>query len=161
MKSVPARQVTYPLAVLLLLAFLPHPSLAQEQYPNKAAHILIYVIEASNEGKGVDPQIQHLVKEFRGALRYSSYELVSKIPRRLEPGEKEEVKLPGHREMQLRMQGYEGNRISLKVEIKEKADKGRHREVLNTEFRIIEGGTIMIGGYEYHGGKLLIAISAK
>jgi len=71
------------------------------------------------------------------------------------------VKLPGHREMQLRMQGYEGNRISLKVKIKEKAEKGRHREVLNTEFRIIEGGTIMIGGYEYHGGKLLIAISAK
>jgi hypothetical protein len=160
MKIVPARQVTIPLAVLLL-AFLPYLASAQEQIPNKAAHILIYVIEASNEGQGVDPQIQHLVKEFRGAFRYSSYQLVTKIPRRLEPGEKEEVNLPGHREMQLQMQGYENDRISLKVRIREKAEKGRHRDVLNTEFRIIEGGTIVIGGYEYQNGKLLVAISAK
>ena len=63
--------------------------------------------------------------------------------------------------MELQMQGYEGSRINLKVKITEKAHKGRERDVLNTEFRLIEGGTIMIGGYQHREGNLLLAISAK
>jgi hypothetical protein len=32
--------------------------------------------------------------------------------------------------------------------------------VLNTEFRLIKGGTIVIGDYNYHEGKLILAVSA-
>lgn len=156
MRTVPIRRVTIPLAALFLLSLLPFPLMAQEQ--GQKADIIIYVIEASNEGQGTDPQIKDLVKEL-GAFRYSSYKLVSKIPRQLRGGEKESVGLPGGRQMQLLMQGSEGNRINLKVRITSQERKGR--DVLNTEFRIIEGGTIMIGGYDYQNGKLFIAISAK
>ncbi|RJP18524.1 MAG: hypothetical protein C4520_14350 [Candidatus Abyssobacteria bacterium SURF_5] len=158
MNRVPARQVTVFLLVSLLLSFSAVSAPAQQAGPK--ADIIIYVIEASNGGGGVDPQIQHLVKEFKGAFRYSSYQLVKRIPRRLEAGEKEIVPLPGGRQMQLQMQGYEENRIKLRVKILEKKEKGS-RDILNTEFRIIKGGTIMIGGYDYRDGKLVMAISAK
>ena len=160
MRIVPVRRVAILFATLFLLSLLPYSAMAQEQGSSQKADIIIYVIEASNEGQGVDPQIQGLVKEL-GAFRYSSYKLVSKIPRQLRSGEKESVSLPGNRQMQLQMQGAEGNRVKLKVKITEKSEEQRSRDILNTEFRIIEGGTIMIGGYDYRNGKLFVAISAK
>jgi hypothetical protein len=162
MNNVPPRRATVALAFLFLLLFFSAPLQAQGQGPGQSADIVISVIEASNGGgNGVDPQIRGLVKEFGGALRYSTYRLVSRIPRELREGERETVSLPGDRQMQLQMQGHEGNRIKLRVRLTEKSSEGGSREKLNTEFRLIEGGTIMIGGYHYRDGKLLIAISAK
>jgi hypothetical protein len=62
--------------------------------------------------------------------------------------------------MLLQMLGYDGNRIKMKVRLVEK-QPGGSRDVLNTEFRLVEGGTMMIGGYDYRDGKLIVAISAK
>jgi len=48
----------------------------------------------------------------------------------------------------------------MKIRIVEKSTRGRSRDVLNTEFRLTRGGTIVIGDYNYQKGKLILAISA-
>lgn len=160
MNSVPVRQIAAATLVLVLIGAFSLPSSAQQQRAERAA-ITVYQIEASNEPPGgVDPQIKSLVDQFEGTLRYSTYKLVSKTPERMSPGDKEKLAIPGHREMHLNMLGYEGNYIRLKVRVIEKNNDER-RELLDTEFRLVEGGTVLIGGYGYRDGKLIVAISAK
>lgn len=156
MKSAPVRQAVAVLSVFLILVSLPLPLLAQEQ----RADITVYQIAASNGEPGIDPQIQSLVKEFEGTFRYSTYKLVSKTPMQMKVGENDKIVLAGNREMHLQMLGYDGNRIKLNVKVIEKQNMKRN-EVLNTEFRLTEGGTILIGGYDYRDGRLIVAISAK
>lgn len=122
--------------------------------------VIVYLIEASDGPPGVDPQIKGIVRQFQGAFKYSTYKLVSKIPKRITVGRSEKISLPGRRELQLYPQGFEEKRIKMNVKIVEKGGRGNGRTVLNTSFRIVPGGTIMIGGYNYQKGKLILAISA-
>ena len=121
--------------------------------------VVVYVIEASDGVPGVDPEIRHIVKQFHGTFRYSTYQVVSRIPRNVPMGGKAKIALPGLRELRLHPRGYEEGRIKMKVRIVEKSTRGQSRDVLNTEFRLVKGGTIVIGDYNYHKGKLIIAIS--
>ena len=145
------------LAVVLVLG--PNASAAPRD-SGETVRIVVYLIKASDEEPGVDSEIKDLVKQFGGAFRYSSYRLVSKIPKSVTVGSEVKIPLPGSRQLHVHARGREDKRIKLKVKIREKSERGRDRETLNTEFRIVEGGTIMIGGYDYNEGKLMVAISA-
>ena len=119
-----------------------------------------YVIEASDGVPGVDSEIRHIVKQFHGTFRYSTYRLISKIPKKIPIGESTKITLPGLRTLDISALGYEAGRIRLKVKIVEKSTRGRSRDVLTTEFRLVKGGTIVLGDYNYRKGKLILAISA-
>jgi len=121
--------------------------------------IVVYLIEASDGVPSVDPQIRDIVKQLHSTLRYSTYRLRSRIPKTLRVGEEEKIALPGLREMRLYARGHEGGLMKLKVKITAKEDRGRSRDVLSTEFRLGRSGTIVIGGYDYHDSKLIVAIS--
>jgi len=155
------RKAVVALAAMLTLVLLLGPNVsAASARADEQARIVVYLIKASDGSPGVDPEIRSIVKQFGGAFRYSSYRLVSKIPKSVPMGGDVRIALPGSREMRVYANGRENNRIRLKIRVKEKSVQGREREILNTEFRIVEGGTIMIGGYNYHDGKLMVAISA-
>lgn len=146
-------------ALALVLMFGPNAS-ATPPDSGEEVRVIIYLIRASDDAPGVDSEIKGLVRQFKGAFRYSSYRLVSKMPKSIPVGDEVKVPLPGSRQLHVHARGREDNRIKLKVKIREKARRGRDRDMLNTEFRIVEGGTIIIGGYDYREGKLIVAISA-
>jgi hypothetical protein len=148
------------LATTLVFAW-SSQALAKRDRPGGGVQIVVYLIEASNGNPGVDPRIRGIVDQFEGAFRYSTYKLLSKIPMDLPVGSEEKLAVPDQRELSLSVQGFENRRVRLKVKIVEKPKSDRPREVLNTEFRIVEGGTILIGGYSYRDGKLILAISAR
>ena len=161
MIETPFRKTVIGLAVILSLTFLFGPNASAQRIDSGGeVRIVVSLIEASNDAPRVDPQIRGLVKQFRGDFRYSSYKLVSRIPKTIKIGSYETVRLPGSREMRLYARGYENNRVKLNVKVTERGRRGRGREVLNTDFRIVRGGTIMIGGYRYRDGRLMVAISA-
>lgn len=135
-------------------------AVAQPSGADRDVKIVVYVIEASDGVPGVDPEIRHIVEQFHGTFRYSTYKVVSKVPRKVPMGGEAKIALPGLRELRLYPRGYEAGRIRMKIKIIEKSTRGRSRDVLNTEFRLIRGGTIVIGDYNYHKGKLILAISA-
>ncbi len=142
----------------LILLFGSEAAAERESRPG-GVRVVVYVIEASDGVPGVDPEIRHIVKQFHGTFRYSTYKVVSRVPRNVPMGGEAKVALPGLRELRLYPRGYEKGRIKMKVRIVEKSTRGRSRDVLNTEFRLAKGGTIVIGDYNYHKGKLIIAIS--
>jgi hypothetical protein len=146
--------------VLVLVLVLGSNASATPPDSDEKVRIVVYLIKASDDAPGVDSEIKDLVRQFGGAFRYSSYRLVSKIPKSIPLGSEVKIPLPGSRRLHIYARGREGKRIRLKIKIREKSARGRDREMLNTEFRIVEGGTIMIGGYNYHEGKLMVAISA-
>jgi hypothetical protein len=149
------------LAVVVAVLFSISPrAAAQRDGPDGDMRIVVYLIEASDGVPGIDPEIRDIVKQFQRTFRYSTYRLVSKIPKKIRMGNDEKIALPGLRELRLYARGHEGRRIKLKVKIMEKPMRGRQRQVLDTDFRIVKGGTIVIGGYDYHTGKLIVAISA-
>lgn len=149
------------LAVVLAVLFSISPrAAAQRDGPDGDMRIVVYLIEASDGVPGVDPEIRDIVKQFQRTFRYSTYKLVSKIPKKVSVGNDEKIALPGLRELRLYARGREDGRLKLKVKIVEKPMRGPERDVLNTDFRIVKGGTIVIGGYDYHTGKLIVAISA-
>jgi hypothetical protein len=133
---------------------------AQTPDSSDTVRIVVHLIEASNGAPGVDPEIKDILKDFRDEFRYSTYKLISKVPKTINKGGSQKVALPDSRELQLFSKGYENGRVKLRVKIVEKPKEKAAREMLNTEFRIVRGGTIIIGPYNYKKGKLLLAISA-
>lgn len=147
------------MAISISIFFSGPAAVAKERGSADHVRIVVYLIEASDGVPAVDPQIRDIVKQLHGTLRYSTYRLRSKIPKTIRIGEEQKIALPGSREMRLYARGHEGGRMKLKVKITAKGDRGRTRDVLNTEFRLGKSGTIVIGGYDYHGNKLIVAIS--
>lgn len=141
MTHLPPRQVTIPLAVILLLGVFPCRSNAQTPAPKKA-DVLIYVIEASKEGQFIDPQIERFVKDLQESLQYSSYRLISKISKTLRPNEQETVSFE-RGEMHLELREFEGRYAKLKVSI-EKFRRGEKHEILDTEYRTTDDHPLMI-----------------
>ncbi len=160
MNSTSAWRILVVAATVALVSVSVSPAVPAESQGGESVRVVVYLIEASNEKPGVDPQIRDIVQELRGTFRYSTYRLVSRIPKKMSVGGEEKISLPGSRELKLYALGREDNRVKLKVKVLEKSSKKAGREVLSTEFRIVEGGTIIIGGYDYRDGKLIVAISA-
>ena len=133
---------------------------AQAGQAGGAVRVTTYVIEASDGVPSVDSEIRHIVKQFHGTFRYSTYKLISKVPKRIPFGENVKITLPGLRMLDISALGYESGRIKLKVRIIQKSTSGKSRDVLSTEFRLVKGGTIVLGDYNYHKGKLILAVSA-
>ncbi|RJP73052.1 MAG: hypothetical protein C4532_05030 [Candidatus Abyssobacteria bacterium SURF_17] len=157
--SVLNRAVTL-FAFLLILFWASSQALAQRDEATETVRVTVYLIEASHGTPGADPEIEGIVRQLKGTFGYSSYRLESKIRKDIKMGDAEKISLPRSRVMYVYAQGYEGNRIKLKVKVSEKTGRGESRDTLNTEFRIVEGGTIVIGGYDCDAGKLIVAISA-
>jgi hypothetical protein len=147
------------LSVILFFAFGPGAFAQPRNVPDEVK-IIVYLIEASNGAPGVDAEIKEIIKELKGELRYSTYKLISKVPKKIKTGKRERIGLPDSRELLLFSGGFDDGRVKLSVKVIEKSKRDGSKEVLNTDFRIVKGGTILIGPYNYREGKLILAISA-
>jgi hypothetical protein len=159
MTKTPALAVSVLVFVVASILSLPDSTVSAEG-ESSAVKTVIYLIEASDGPGGIDPAIKDIVKQVSGTLRYSSYKVFSTIRKKIDIGDDEDISLPGSRELNIRALGYEEDRIKLRVKIAEKSGRGESRDMVNTEIRIVKGGTFIIGGYDHDGGKLIVAISA-
>jgi len=140
------------LLVGLVLASAGSPLLAAA---GEAVRLGVEVIYASNEGQRVDPSLAGVERQLRSSFRYSSYrrldshELVRSI------GQQGTVPLPGGRTLLLAPQGVSGGSVILLASI-----QGGGRALLNTELKLANGGTILVGGPSHEAGVLILAITA-
>lgn len=147
-------------AALIAVLFGAVPDARAQAGQAGAVRVTTYVIEASNGVPSVDSEIRHIVKQFHGTFRYSTYKLISKVPKKIPIGGNAKITLPGLRILDISALGYESGRIKLKIKIIQKSTSGRPKDILSTEFRLVKGGTIILGDYNYHKGKLILAVSA-
>ncbi len=166
------KKLWYTVVFVALAALIVSDAAAQRRIP-----LMVQVISASRAERGIDPSLGKLRRQLRSFFNYSSYRLIGKQRLFLAPGQTGRMELPGgatptrrerrfggrffsgpsggRRSLEVTAQGWEGRYLRLQVSVKE----GR-RHILNTQFRIARGGTVMIGGPPFGSGVLIIALTA-
>jgi len=146
------RHGSRPAIWLLALLSLGSPTMAAGA---DAVRLGVRVIYASNQGQHIDPGLASVERQLRSSFRYSSYrrldshELVRSI------GQQGTIPLPGGRTLLLAPQGVSGGSVVLLVSI-----QGGGRAPFNSELKLANGGTILVGGPAHEAGVLILAITA-
>ena len=146
-----SRGIPVILFALFLLLFNPSGIMAES-----GINITVKTISASGKGNSVDPRLKNLVQELQSVFRYSSYEFLGQKELKLSSSKKGVVTLPEQRIMNISVNGVEGNRVVLEIEIQK-----NNSRIFQTVIKLSNGRSLTIGGPEYKGGNLLFNISAS
>ena len=125
----------------------------EASHGSSGVNVTVEVIKADQNSSEVDPQLKDLVKELSPVLNYSGFALLKKTALRLGEQEKGEVLLPSGRLLNLQFQGLKDNEARLAVTILEKG-----KETFRTILLLVNKGSVLIGGFPYKGGFLLLRI---
>ncbi len=139
---------------ILILAFLFLSSglvVAQSNF-SKEVNIGIKVIKASNERGGIDPQLSDLSSQLV-RLNYTSYQFLMQDSKTGVPKDELFFNLPDGDVLRVVLLTVDEPYIKLYVAIKKAG--------LNTNFKISNHGTVIVGGNKFKGGSLVIAITAS
>jgi hypothetical protein len=136
---------------LSLLLFNPSGIMAEP-----SINITVKTISASGKGNLVDQNLKELVQELQSVFRYSSYELLGEKDLKLSINKKGVVNLPEKLMMNISVQGIEGNRVVLEIEILE-----NNSRIFQTVTKLNNNKSFTIGGPKYKEGNLLFNIFAS
>ncbi|MBI4970629.1 MAG: hypothetical protein HZC17_02185 [Candidatus Omnitrophica bacterium] len=128
-------------------------AIAQESV---SAQISVIVALAIPGGDKVDPRLSAIESELNNTFRKSSYEQLEEMRFDLASQQIESRPLPGGGELGVQLVGADPGRFTLNVTI-----ISNGTQVLNTNFTIARGGTIIVGGPSYKEGNLVLAIKAS
>ncbi|MEW6324573.1 MAG: hypothetical protein AB1515_04225 [Nitrospirota bacterium] len=121
--------------------------------------LAVDVIYADQSSRGVDPQVGRLRSELQRFKGYSTYRAMGRHVLNLSVGDPGgqpgHVMLPGGKVLVLIPQGISGKAVVLLASIQE----GGHA-LLNSQLKLADGGTILVGGPVYEDGVLILAIGA-
>jgi|GEM_PF-2522875 len=123
---------------------------SQSDYSHEV-NIKITVIKASNERGGIDPQLSHLSSQLV-RLNYSSYQFLMQDAKTGVPKDELFFTLPDGDVLRVVLLTVDEPYIKLYVAMKKAG--------LNTNFKIANHGTVIVGGNRFKGGSLVIAITA-
>lgn len=126
---------------------------AAEKQP-QSVQVNIGTILASNQSDEFDANLKGLETQLR-VLKYRSYRLLKNDSQTV-PWRGEKVfEIPGGRSLTVTPQGFQDNRISLKVRLTQ-----GQKPVLDTTVKIPNKGNFILGGPPHEGGALVLSISA-
>ncbi len=131
--------------VCLLNVALVHDASAQ------SISVSIRTIKASNQGTELSPVLNDISSQLK-RLNYSSYTILKQASQQGQQGQTVSFSLPDGDQMMVQITGIDGSYVNLQVTIKGAG--------LKTNFRIVNGGTVIIGGNQYQDGVMVIALSA-
>jgi hypothetical protein len=127
---------------------------AAEKQP-QSVQVSIGTILASNQNDEFDANLKGLETQLR-VLKYRSYRLLKNDSQTV-PWRGEKVfEIPGGRSLTVTPQGFQDNRISLKVRLTQ-----GQKPVLDTTVKIPNKGNFILGGPPHEGGALVLSISAS
>jgi hypothetical protein len=117
--------------------------------------VRIDTVLASHSGHAFDSALISLQQPFRSLFPYSSYRLVQGERRLVGWKREEQFLLPGGRYLVVVPRGIQNDRVSLNVMLIQGT-----RPLVNTVLSLKNHGTFLVGGPQYGGGVLIIAIGA-
>jgi len=142
-------------AVLLLVWTLGVWGVVPAAMADDAPKLTVYIMEASNQPGGVDPELRDIYKRMGGAFGYTTLRLISKQTHAVPVGTEKTLSVPGDRMMVLNPTGIHDDRLDVNVRITQSGE-----QPMRVTGQIVRGGTFIIGGYKYGPGRLVFAISA-
>jgi hypothetical protein len=111
----------------------------------------VRIIRASNDGKGIDKNLEDL-KDRLSTLKFNSYKLLDTRRLTLQPSVDGSVDLPNGKVLRVRNPRIKGERAHMTVAVSDVVLK----------VALLNGGTIMLGGLGSEPeGELILAVSAR
>ncbi len=115
----------------------------------------VNVIYADNSDRGVDSRLAVLERQLQTTFRYTTYQLMGSHNQFLAMGQPGHVALPGGKLLVLVPQGISGGAVVLLVSIQQGG-----QVLLNSQLKLANRGTILVGGPVHEAGVLILAIGA-
>src|SRR5579875_845927 len=126
---------------------------AAAQHSAGAVEVRINSVLASDTNKGCDASLRALQRHLERLFHFTTYHLVSHQDRQTRFGQLVEFDLPGGRILQIEPIDRAGDMINVEVTLFE-----GDQPLMTTDFKIISGGVLLVGGPRYEQGALIISI---
>ena len=139
-------------AVELAMAFLVQSGWAQ---PRGGISIWVRAIAASSAGQRIDPRLRDIRGQLGTLFRYTSYDVISEVKQRVSFRQAVHMNLRNGRRLTITPFAFEQGMIQMSLKIME-----GNRATFNTNLRLANQGTLLIGGPRHGEGVLIFAISA-
>jgi hypothetical protein len=114
------------------------------------------VIEASNVGSTIDSSLRDLHGQLGSLFRYTSYRLLRDDQIHLSPNQPATVPIHEGKSIEITLMGFQPNMAEIRVRIRRDGT-----ELLNTQVRLSQGRTVIIGGPKHGQGVAILALSAR
>ncbi|HEY2664112.1 MAG TPA: hypothetical protein VGI47_07205 [Candidatus Binataceae bacterium] len=112
---------------------------------------------AADTKEGTDPRLPELIKrQLPELFGYSTYRLVSHQVITTNWGRELDFMLPGGRMLRVDPQNFDGHMVAMAVLLFD-----GERPVMSTDFKLENGGDLMLGGHRYDNGMLIVTIGVK
>lgn len=133
-----------PLLAALLLAL---PALAESRISLRAE-----VVQASNDGTGVDPGLEKMREQFaKSGITYKSYRRLSDQPLHLLVGKPAEVRLPNGKAATLTLLSIKGSQSQVSVNL----------PPLHTTYTLGREGSVYLQAGPHAGGVLILVLTPE
>jgi len=117
--------------------------------------IWVRAVAASKAEKRVDPRLQDIRGKLGALFRYTSYRVISEVKRRVSFRQAVHMSLRNGRRLSITPIAFKKGMIQMSLKIFE-----RDRVTFNTNLRLANRGTLLIGGPRHGKGVIIFAISA-
>ncbi len=119
-----------------------------------SVQIQVDIILAQDTQNGVDPRLSNLQSKLNQVFHFTSYRLISRESFTLNSQGSSEISLPGSGSLSLQLVKLSGNQAVIQAEI----HKGSF-SILNTQFRLKRGGTVVLNGPANAEGATIVGVS--
>jgi hypothetical protein len=123
--------------------------------PAGGVEVRLGAVVANNSGRGFDPRLVSLHKQFDSLFPYNSYELLKEERQRVAWGAKAAFDIPGGQWVIVTPREYKNSRIAMKVVVIEGS-----RPIVNTSLSLRDHATLLVGGPRQSNGVLILSIGA-
>lgn len=139
------------IALLVILSAAPAvPVLGGER-----VRVEVEIIYASNQPRPTQRSLSGLRSQLQSTFNFASYHLLEKRAMELSRGRAGRVSIPGGKHLSVELEEVSQERAKLMIKISD-----RRREPDSTMISMSPGQTVLLGGYKYRDGSLIIAIRA-
>lgn len=144
------RLAILPAVLALLLCLIGGTALAE------SVAVDIGVVLASNAAGPRDPALKAIQPKLDAMFRYSSYRMLDRKRKVLGVGEEGVFELPGNRTARVTPAAPSGNKVRLSVQVTEGS-----RNLLTTTLGMTRGGMVLLGGFPYQDGVMILFVSTE
>jgi len=136
---------------VVLLLLLASGAVAQQGVGS--VEVKINSVLAADTNKGCDASLREIRHHLERLFHFSTYHLVRHEDRRTSFGKVVEFDLPGGRILQIQPLGMDGDMIQMELTLFQ-----GDQPLMMTDFKIMNGGVLLVGGPRYEQGALIISI---
>jgi len=156
-RPAPKRALMLVGATTLVAIALARASAIAQPVGGRLITVRIDSVLAADTKEGTDQRLPDPIKhQLAGLFGYSTYRLVSHQEITTNWGHELDFMLPGGRVLRVAPQSFDGHMVAMVVLLFD-----GDRPVMSTDFKLENGGDLLLGGHRYANGMLIVTIGVQ